>query len=137
MKQAISKITSFLLAFLVLFSTFSFTVEKHYCGDFLMDVSLLDTSFVNDEGCCSDYFKVATVTADCCTDELHKVEGQDELQLNKVSKITFKQEQFLTAFVFSYKDLFITNKSKDNFYSDFLLPDKFLDYQVLFQSFLI
>lgn len=41
MKQFLSKIVSSVLALLVLFSTFSFTVEKHYCGDYLVDVSYL------------------------------------------------------------------------------------------------
>ena len=33
MKQILSKISYFTLALLVLFSTFSFTVDKHYCGE--------------------------------------------------------------------------------------------------------
>jgi len=39
MKRSFTKITSSLLALLVLLSTLSFTVESHYCGDFLVDVS--------------------------------------------------------------------------------------------------
>ena len=39
MKTYLLKIASSLMALFVLFSTFSFTVEKHYCGEFLMDVS--------------------------------------------------------------------------------------------------
>ena len=39
MKEFLVKISSFLLAFLVLISTFSFTVDSHYCGDFLIEVS--------------------------------------------------------------------------------------------------
>ena len=39
MKKLVFKIASFLLAVLVCLSTLSFTVDKHYCGDFLVDVS--------------------------------------------------------------------------------------------------
>jgi len=35
MKNIFKHITAFVLAFIVLFSTFSFTVDMHYCGDTL------------------------------------------------------------------------------------------------------
>ncbi|WCC42067.1 hypothetical protein PJJ26_11540 [Tenacibaculum finnmarkense] len=41
MNQLFTKIATIILALLVLISTFSFTVEKHYCGDFLVDISYL------------------------------------------------------------------------------------------------
>ncbi len=44
MKKAIFKITSFLLAILVLFSTVSLTVEKHFCGNFLVDTALFSVA---------------------------------------------------------------------------------------------
>lgn len=134
MKQFLTKISSLILAFLVLFSTFSFTVDKHYCGDFLVDVSFTGKS----ENCGMQMDKVATtIKKNCCKDEVHKVEGQDELQLNKIEKITFEKEQFLTAFVISYKDLFVVKEPKNNFYKDFSPPDISLDYQILYQTFLI
>lgn len=135
MKHFFIKISSFILAFLVLFSTFSFTVEKHYCGDFLVDVSFVGET----DACGMDMDKVAAtmVKKDCCKDELHKVDGQDELQSNKIEKISLEKEQFLTAFVISYRDLFIVNESKKNFYSNFSPPNLHQNYQVLYQSFLI
>ena len=77
MKKQSFNITSISLAFLVLLSTFSFTVEKHYCGDFLMDVSYVGHA----EGCGME--KDASLKNNkkpCCKDEVHKIEGQDELQ---------------------------------------------------------
>ncbi|WP_431167901.1 HYC_CC_PP family protein [Tenacibaculum halocynthiae] len=41
MKSLLYKISSLLLALLLVFSTTSFTVEKHFCGVFLIDVSFL------------------------------------------------------------------------------------------------
>lgn len=134
MKQPFTKISSLTLAFLVLFSTFSFTVEKHYCGDFLVDVSFVGKA----DGCGMKMDEVLPIKKkNCCKDEVHKVEGQDKLQLNKIEKITFEKEQFLTAFIVSYRDLFIIDKSNNNFYKDFSPPDIPLDYQVLYQTFLI
>lgn len=134
MKQILSKIASFILALLVLFSTFSFTVDKHYCGGFLVDVS-----FLGDVEVCADDVSLENILKikRCCKDELQQFEGQDELQNNKVKKITFKKDWFFTAFVTSYKDLFIENQLKNRFYQYFLPPNILVDYQVLFQSFLI
>ena len=39
-KQWLHKVFSISMALLVLFSTISFTVEKHYCGDFLIDTDV-------------------------------------------------------------------------------------------------
>ena len=38
--QVFHKITSMLMAFVVLFSTMSFTIDMHYCGDTLVDTSV-------------------------------------------------------------------------------------------------
>lgn len=134
MKKQFIKIVSITLAFLVLFSTFSFTVEKHYCGDFLVDVS-----FTGDTEACGmemDNTSITTIKT-CCKDELHKIEGQDELQTEKVKKITFESKKYLTAYIISFKKLFLRNTSKNNFYKDFSPPDSPINYQVLYQTFLI
>ena len=131
MKQFFSKIMSFILAFLVLFSTFSFTVEKHYCGDFLVDVSYLGET----EGC--GMKMDATKKKNCCKDEVENIEGQDELQQSSNLKFDFKNQQFLTAFLVSYKDVFINKELEKTYYKDFSPPDIPLDYQVLYQTFLI
>lgn len=134
MKQFFTKISSIALAFLVLFSTFSFTVDKHYCGDFLVDVSFIGET----EGCAMNMDAVAfTKKKNCCKDEVQKFEGQDELQINKIENFTFEKVQFLTAYFISYKELFLETESKNNFYKDFSPPDIRIDYQVLYQTFLI
>ena len=132
MKQFSHKIVSFTLAFFVLFSTFSFTVEKHYCGDFLMDVS-----FTGDVEDCGMQMEKKSKKKNCCKDEVHKFEGQDELQTQKIEKLSFEKQQVLTAFFISYKDLFASNQSNTNFYKDFSPPDIPKDFQILHQSFLI
>jgi hypothetical protein len=134
MKQFFTKIASFSLALLVLFSTFSFTVDKHYCGDFLVDISFTGET----EGCGMKMDQPSsTKKKNCCKDEVQKFEGQDELQTSKVENITFENQQFLTALLISYKDLFIKNESVKNFYKDFSPPDIPKDYQIQHQTFLI
>ena len=133
MKQFFSKIASFSLALIVLFSTFSFTVEKHYCGDFLMDVSFVGEA----EDCGMEMEKTTRVKKNCCKDEIHHIEGQDELQQLSYEDFDFSKQQFLTTFYISYNDLFVENKSNKTYYKDFSPPDIPLDYQVLYQSFLI
>ncbi|MFK8059371.1 MAG: hypothetical protein AB8B78_04695 [Polaribacter sp.] len=132
MKSIFSKIASFTLALLVLFSTFSFTVEKHYCGDFLMDVS-----FIGDVEDCGMEMEKITKKKNCCKDEVHQIEGQDELQQAQFDDFDFSKQQFLLSFYISYNDLFIKNESKKIYYKDFSPPDIPIDYQVLYQSFLI
>ncbi|UAM99684.1 hypothetical protein K8354_07730 [Polaribacter litorisediminis] len=134
MRQFFSKITSFILAFLVLLSTLSFAVDKHYCGDFLVDVS-----FTGEAQVCGLKMENTSLTKkkNCCKDEVHKFDGQDELQNHKVENITFKNEQFLTAFIILFKGLNIENNADHDFYKDFSPPDIPLNYQILYQYFLI
>ena len=44
MKEFLFKISSVLMAFIVLFSTMSFSISEHYCGDNLVDSSLFSTA---------------------------------------------------------------------------------------------
>jgi hypothetical protein len=134
MKPILIKIASSIIAFLVLLSTFSFTVEKHYCGDFLVDVSYIGAV----DGCGMKMEKtLISKTKDCCKNEVHKIEGQDELQQSSDFKFDFKNQQFLTAFFISHKDLFTDNQSNKTNYKDCSPPEIPIDYRVLYQVFLI
>ncbi|MDX6747983.1 hypothetical protein SHK09_14385 [Polaribacter sp. PL03] len=134
MKIIITKITSFLLAFLVLFSTFSFTVESHYCGDFLIDSSYLGEA----EVCKSDLkddFSVAM--KDCCSDEVQKIEGQDELQILGSQKFDFKKQQLFTNLFFIDSNLFVEINANYKVLEYNSTPYIPINQQVLYQSFLI
>ena len=134
MKKTVINITSISLAFLVLLSTFSFTVEKHYCGDFLMDVSYVGHA----EGCGMEKdLSSKTIKKPCCKDEVHKIEGQDELQKTVADVFDFKVPNVQIASAAVMKELFVEIVSNKPQFHDFSPPDISLDYQVLFQSFLI
>ncbi len=133
MKQVFLKISSFSLSLLVLFSTFSFTVEAHYCGEFLMDISYLGDA----GGCGMELEESIAVKKNCCKDEVHQIDGQDELYKASVDDFNFSKQQFFVSFYISYNDLFIKNESKKTCYKDFSPPDTPEDYQILYQTFLI
>ncbi|AUC84955.1 hypothetical protein CW731_06465 [Polaribacter sp. ALD11] len=106
MKQTSHKIISIVLAFVVLFSTMSFTFSMHFCGDILVETAM----FHKAEGCGMEMEKpskegCAITNDNCCNEEQLVVDGQDELQL-QVAKISFEQQIFIAAFVYSYSNLF-------------------------------
>jgi hypothetical protein len=134
MKQLFTKISTFLLAFFVLFSTFSFTVETHYCGDLLVGVSFVG----EDESSTMSADLAACVKRDnCCKVEIQKVVGQNPLRFHQIEKLSISKQQFIALFFVSKNDLFTKNESKNKFYKDFSPPDISLDYQILYQTFLI
>ncbi len=106
MKQLFHKIMSILMAFVVLFSTMSFTINMHYCGDTLVETAI----FQKAEGCGMEMGNTSTegceiTKKNCCDDKQLVVDGQDELQLS-VDNITFEQQVFIASFVYTYINLF-------------------------------
>ena len=124
------------MAFLVLLSTLSITIEKHFCGDNLVDVSV----FSEVEKCAMESMEVelATITKkSCCKDTVDVVEGQDELIVKTFDDLDFEQQQFVATFAMSYVNLFeslpklvIPNK-------EYSPPKLVYDIQVLNETFLI
>ncbi|MDG1528987.1 MAG: hypothetical protein P8I51_03075 [Polaribacter sp.] len=131
MKSIFNKIASISMAFLVLLSTMSFTVEKHYCGDFLVDVSIIG----NADSC--DMKMDLSDSNNCCKDEIYHIEGQDKLQKNSTDDLSLNQQKIIIALVISYQTIFVDVDLEKEFYKDFSPPDILQDYQVLYQSFLI
>ena len=94
------------MAFVVLFSTMSFTVNMHYCGGTLVETAI----FHKAEGCGMEMENFLTdgcsiTKKNCCNDEIFVVDGQDELQL-QVENISFEQQVFIASFVYTYINLF-------------------------------
>ncbi|WP_347922735.1 hypothetical protein [Pontimicrobium sp. SW4] len=113
MKSMLHKILSITMAFVVLFSTMSFTVNKHYCGNTLVDTSL----FREAKSCGMEMQNnlskdCSIIKKNCCSNEQIVIEGQDNLKLD-FSKIDFQEKIFLTSFVYTYISLFegITKES--------------------------
>tara|TARA_B110001452_G_scaffold35778_1_gene27499 strand:+ start:398 stop:802 length:405 start_codon:yes stop_codon:yes gene_type:complete len=134
MKSIFTKISSALLAFLVLFSTLSFTVESHYCGGFLMDISIVGEA--NDCGMKVEQ-KMAKEKINCCKDEVIITDGQDELHPASFGTLNFEKQQFLTTFYSSYLNLLKKESSRNIIYKAFHRPVIPINYQIKYQSFLI
>ena len=106
MKQVFHKTMSLAMAFVVLCSTMSFTLNMHYCGDTLVETAI----FHKAKGCGMEMEKPSTegcsiTKKNCCDDKQLAIEGQDEIQL-QVDKISFEKQVFIASFVYTYIDLF-------------------------------
>lgn len=102
MKKILHKILSLLMAFVVLFSTMSFTIDMHYCGDSLVETAI----FQKVKGCGMEMQNPSTqgcsiTKKNCCTNKHLTQNGQDELQLS-LDKISLEQQLFISTFVYSY-----------------------------------
>ena len=94
------------MAVVVLFSTMSFTVSMHFCGDNLVETAM----FQKAKGCGMEMDKPSTedckvIKKNCCNDEQLVVDGQDELQI-QLDNISLNQQLFIVSFVFTYLNLF-------------------------------
>lgn len=121
-----------LLALLVLFSTVSFTIEKHYCGDVLVDVSV----FVEAEKCAMEALEILQKKT-CCKDEVNVVKGQDELKVSSFDDLNFEQQQFITAFANTYINGFESIPKQTIPHKNYSPPNLVADIQVLDQVFII
>ncbi|NJX15949.1 hypothetical protein HC176_10660 [Tamlana crocina] len=120
------------MALLVLFSTVSFTVEKHYCGDVLVDAAI----FTDVEKCAMEAFEMLQKKT-CCKDEIDVVKGQDELKFSSFEDLDLDQQQFLQAFIDSYIGRFESLPKHTIPHKDYSPPNLIADIQLLDQVFII
>jgi hypothetical protein len=123
MKNVFHKTIAFLMSFVVLFSTMSFTIDMHYCGDTLVETAI----FHKAKGCGMEMEKTV-LTSDCsvaknncCKEEQIVVKGQKELKIS-FDKLTFGQQIFVASFVYSYINLFEGNDDNVTLYEDYAPP---------------
>lgn len=135
-KVFLHKIFSAVLACLVLFSTFSFTVEKHYCGENLIDVAI----FTKAANCGMDMDSVSSTYLEkkhCCKDEIVVLKGQDNLKKASFEDLKFDQKLFLSTFVYSFLNLFEGLPELVIPHKNYSPPNLIVDIQVLDQVFII
>nr|WP_284041188.1 hypothetical protein [Jejuia spongiicola] len=121
-----------MLTLLVLFSTVSFTIEKHYCGDVLVDVSV----FVEAEKCEMEALEILQKKT-CCKDEINVIQGQDELKFSSFDDLEFEQQLFLASFIYSYVNFFEGLSQQIVPHKNYSPPNLVRDIQVLNDTFLI
>lgn len=110
------------MAFVVLLSTLSFTLNMHYCGETLVETAV----FHKAKGCGMEFQNssiegCAITKTNCCNDKQLLIDGQDELQL-KIDKVSFEQQIFLATLVFSYINLFEGSENRVTTYQDYKPP---------------
>tara|TARA_Y100000034_G_scaffold111271_2_gene144200 strand:+ start:48163 stop:48576 length:414 start_codon:yes stop_codon:yes gene_type:complete len=137
MKQIFHKISSFLMAIVVLFSTMSFTIDMHYCGDSLVETAI----FHKAKGCGMEMENPSTegceiTKKNCCSDEQLKIDGQDELQLT-FDKLTIDQQIFVASFVYTYINSFEGTEEKDTSFRDYISPPVIRQIYKLDETYLI
>lgn len=104
-KKVFCKTFSSLLALLVLMSTFSFTLEKHFCGDTLIDVAV----FSELSNCGMDMKTIHTndiSEKSCCKEIVEIIKGQDQLKKVSLEDVHFDQLIFANQIYPTYLNLF-------------------------------
>lgn len=90
------------MAFVVFFSTMSFTINMHYCGEILVETTIFSKS----EGCEMEMQKpsnkdCSTKKKNCCNEKQISFDGQDELEIT-FDNLTNDQKMFIVSFVNSF-----------------------------------
>jgi len=126
------------MALVVLLSTFSFAVDKHYCGDVLVDFSF----FGKAESCGMEIQKSneshdhGLEKKGCCEDQTLAIAGQDDLKIS-FEKLSTEVQLFVVSFIHSYINLYEGFDTKIVPFKDYSPPPLIRDIQVLDQTFLI
>ena len=131
-QNVLHKVISVAMAFFLLCSTVSFTVEKHFCGDVLVDVSL----FASAEKCAMESLEVS-MKKNCCKDVLEIIQGQDELKLATFDDLSPKKQLLVATFVVSYLQTFKHIPKKVIPHHYYTPPNLVYDIHILDQVFLI
>jgi len=140
MKETLRQIASFCMALMVLFSTISFTVDMHYCGDQLVDYSFFEAAdrcyMATGSSESPGENSVMQMEMDCCTDLELVMEGQDDLKIS-YDQLTFEQQIFVSTFFYTYINLFEGVDKNLNSFKEYSPPPLIRDIQILDQTFLI
>lgn len=127
------------MACVVLFTTMSFTLDMHYCGDTLVDFSFVQqvkTCGMEKTQTTSGCENPMLAKTSCCTDQQVTKQGTDNLKIS-FDTLTFEQQVFVASFTYAYISLFEGTQSTDAPFVAYSPPFVKQDVQVLHQTFLI
>lgn len=144
MKQLIHKTISLFLALVVLLSSFSFTINKHYCKGEIVNT----TFFVNADNCEMNINVVCENTdfsikmkskiqqEPCCKNTSELIQGNDNNQQAQEFKLAIPQVEFLTTFIYTFINNFEETLNVST-YVTYKPPLVLKNRQTLFQIFRI
>lgn len=139
MKKIISNIAIFFLTALVLFSSVSFTVEKHLCGGQVYSESFFgkaEKCGMDDVDCelAANYPSYSKKS--CCEDEIQFINGSI-FEKEPTVKLNNKQQQYLTIFVLIDTVLFSQKENKSTHFKNYFPPPNTHNFNILYQVFRI
>lgn len=110
------------MAFVVLFSTMSFTINEHYCGETLVETSI----FSEVKTCGMDMRKTTSENCsitkkNCCSEKQIAIEGQDELKIS-LDNLTTDQQFVIASIIYTYFNSFETIDEEFNSFNDYPPP---------------
>ena len=126
------------MAFVVLMTTTSFAIDMHYCGETLVDFSLVKKA----EAC--EMLKASSPQScensvsekSCCSDEQFVVDGQNELKIS-FDTLTLEQQTFLFSLLYSYINTFAATDENIVPFKAYSPPYLIRDVQTLHETYLI
>nr|WP_217363241.1 hypothetical protein [Winogradskyella undariae] len=121
---------------MVLFSTLSLTIEKHFCGDTLIDVAI----FSEAEICGMQDMKMdqdGMVEKSCCKNEKEVIKGVNKLVTKSFDDFHDVQKLVLIAYSYSYINLFEELPNAVIPHKNYSPPKLIKDIYVLDETYLI
>jgi len=144
MKATLRHIGAIGFTFLLLFSTFSFTVDLHYCGKHLVDFAIndeargcaMDTTNADANGQDSEACKPFTMP--CCQDVQLTFDGSEELQSGIFETVPQPPAVYIIGrLTFALQDASNEIVRAHIPHKDYLPPPLIRDVSILHQTFLI
>ncbi len=137
MLKIFRQIISFGLALVLMLSTLSFTISKHYCSNILVDTSVVKPAkscgmHTLDKGE-QDH---QSEKDSCCDEDVKIIEGQDELKIDfNDFSLDLPDELVVFSIIYSFPENY-TFKAESH-YNIYQPPECHCDFQLLHQVFLI
>lgn len=123
------------LAITVLFASVSITVEKHFCGETLVDMAVFSKAKKCSMGVSKDVQTQNTKTP-CCKDEIEVLDNPQKMAQG-FEEFTPLKAQMFVAYGLSLTALFASDQSSKISYNIYTPPLLVSDIQILHEVFII
>lgn len=130
------KSASLVLAVLVLFSTMSLTVEKHFCGGQLIDVAVFTKLHRCGDGI-SEMPTLDTLKKSCCKDEVDIIEGVTNLHVPSFQGLDVDGQDFAVGFIITYYNLILNEDSNLSVFRHYEPPNLVKEIYLFNETYII
>lgn len=139
MKKIISNIAALFLAVLVLFSSVSFTVEKHLCGGQVFSESVFgkaEKCGMEDGYCAIENSNGSFSKKSCCKDEIQLINGS-VFKSESTLKFDNKQQNLVGFNLINYSIFSPINNSRIIQFNNYFPPPNTHNFNILYEIFRI